>query len=106
MTEIQRRIIELYPHYSGREIAAMTGIPVRSVNRAAHNLGLRHTDETIQRLIKKRMAALLVYDHKSPEYREKMSRVHKRLHRYERMKALSGMQPTRAWRLPTTPRRQ
>lgn len=52
MTELQRKICELYPDHIGREIADMLGCSKDTVCKTAARYGVKHSEETNKRIHK------------------------------------------------------
>lgn len=89
MTEEQKkRIEELYPDYSGREIAAMLGISRTNITTYAKEHGFKHSEETVKRLRNKTLKALL--DSRTEEVYAKAKEKMRRIRKMELLRLLSG----------------
>lgn len=89
MTDEQKRqIIELYPHYSGREIGDKIGLRRTVVNAYAKKMGITHTPEAYRRIKHERtMKGIAGHSQKS---REQAREKNKRTRLMETYRLLSG----------------
>lgn len=81
-------IKEMYPTHSASEIAAILGITKSAVNNAAKRMGVKHTEETVERILRENIS-------KSQEHdaRAKKSKRLRRTIKIDKFRILSGQQP-------------
>lgn len=88
-TERKREgIRRLYPTHSASEVAKALGISKQAVNRIAKRMGVRHTDETSERLVREGVALL-----KKPEIVAKRINTLRRVIRMEQFRIINGVKP-------------
>ena len=64
--EVCSVVRQLYPNYSATEIERMTGLSVTQIRNAARRIGVRHTEETSERIKGEIVARLIL-----PEVKER-----------------------------------
>lgn len=87
MTELQRKIIELYPHHSAKEVAEILGCSKSYLLNVVRMHNVQHTEET-----KKRIWENVIASKKTEEFRKKISVKRKRMFRMEYARMLGGME--------------
>lgn len=104
MTDEQKCIIkELYPYYSGQEVAIRVGSSKSQVNEYAKRNGITHTPETIERL--KRKAISKLCEGHSKESYIKGSEATKRKRKYDTFLLLSGKKQNTKLRISILPQK-
>lgn len=87
-TEYKHKVIrELYPAHSASEVANILGVTKAAVNNMARRLGVRHTKETDDRILKENVSRML-----SPDTIKKRSNSLRKTLRLEKFRILSGGQ--------------
>lgn len=101
--EKEQRVRELFPTMTASEIARATGIPKTTVIRYANKIGVRHTQETIERIRRKQVDAL---DRgRAQTDRRMVGAKIARIWKAERVRVMSGQPQRTRLRIKTMPKR-
>lgn len=90
----------LYPTHSASEVAKALGMSKHSVNHMAKRMGIKHTDETSERLVREGVALLA-----KPETIAKRLNKLRRTIRTEQFRIINGEKPKTKRRFKTVSRR-
>lgn len=85
MRERRRIVLEMYPLHSGNEIAKILGVTREAVNSMARRLGVKHTEETSRRLMRKWVEGSM-----QPNVKEKRAEKIRNIIAMERLRVASG----------------
>lgn len=102
--EIDRRVAELYPDHSQREIAELLGLGISRPGKIARRLGLTHSPETEERLKVKQMEKRMMAH--TPEVWERAISKCRRKRRMEMRRLLGGEKQQTRYRLSIMPKKQ
>ena len=87
--EVCSVVRQLYPNYSATEIERMTGLSVIQIRNVARRIGVKHTEETSERIKGEIVARLNL-----PEIKAKRRKMIRKAFVVGRFRANSGMTPT------------
>ena len=85
MCERRKIVLEMYPLHSGNEIAKILGVTREAVNSMARRLGVKHTEETSRRLMRKFIEGSM-----QPDVKGKRTEKIRNIIAMERLRVASG----------------
>lgn len=102
-SDLVEKLTELYPTHSGVECAKILGVDKSTVSRWAVQLGLKHNEDTEQRIIQQRDSTLQLC-RKNIDV-AKRARTWKRRRKMDELRVLSGQEQKTKFKIKFLPRR-